>query len=734
MKFKTRIFSGLLALILCISLAAVIPTAYADAAAAPTKLWVAPTEANGIPVQIDVFGKRVQTGGTTWNPTYSYEYQLCLPGNVDLANCFLSWDGDMQATVDGTVYASGECPVPPANTAKTYAFKNGNQTAASFSVTTYQGSESVTPVFIDIDESLGTIAAMDSDPDHNTECSGRIFIDGTEYELTKMKGRGNATWQAADDKRPYNITLGKKINFPGIESDKTKKWSFLAENLDRSLLGNRAGFYLAHELGIGQDTASADVWMNGEYQGCYMVTPKTDSFVTKDGFMIEQDNYKEPDVASGGDPQFTLEGLKEASGWSSCYNRITVKKMGDNLLKNDEGTVDESPENLDAVAQGTIKPWLQEAWDAIRSDTGYNSLGKYYTDYIDIESFAKMYLMHEYVKSYDVCAGSILYHRDGNTDADKLIAGPLWDLDNAMGATYQNSSLGKADDRRNGDRRSAEGDFIPNITEYKTSVYKTISKHEDFMEEVKKQYNINRSAFDNLQYVTAQMKSDIDASARMNHAKVNDLGHNTGKDNHYYSRNTTLGSGQYQQTYLASVTNSKPNWDNYVANLITYITVRSLWFANNYYVPYHTATLTDNTGGAAAIDGLEVNKTSYLTTDEAAFTVTCDDACVIAYSTDGETWTRLTASGTGNTRSFTLPLGDAPVSAYIALNGDVDMDGKVNRADATKLSRYIAEWEGYEVNLLTADVDGNNSVNRQDATKLSRYVAEWDEVMNYFKW
>ena len=29
--------------------------------------------------------------------------------------------------------------------------------------------------------------------------------------------------------------------------------------------------------------------MNGEYQGCYTVTPKTDSFVTDDGYMIEQD-------------------------------------------------------------------------------------------------------------------------------------------------------------------------------------------------------------------------------------------------------------------------------------------------------------------------------------------------------------------------------------------------------------------------------------------------------------
>ena len=89
----------------------------------------------------------------------------------------------------------------------------------------------------------------------------------------------------------------------------------------------------------------------------------------------------------------------------------------------------------------------------------YNSKGKYYTDYIDIESFAKMYLMHEYVKSYDVCAGSILYHRDGQTDNDKLIAGPLWDLDNAMGSVYNNDLLGwQAQDRRSG-----AGDFIPNI-------------------------------------------------------------------------------------------------------------------------------------------------------------------------------------------------------------------------------------------------------------------------------
>ncbi len=589
MKWKKCGLFGFLALMLCLFFLFNAQAAYtAETVSAPTKIWVEPTETNDIPAQIDLFKVRVQTGGSTLFPTYSDVYQLYLPGNVDLANCFLSWDGGMQASVGGQSYESGSCPVAPLDTQTRYSFSGGGQSASSFTLITYQGSANVPCVFIDIDESGDnpSIAEMDGDPDHETTCTGRINIDGQWYAMPKMKGRGNVTWSQASDKRPYNITLDAKIQFPGIDSPATKKWSFLAEILDHSLLCNRSGFYLAHEMGIGQDTASADVWMNGEYQGCYTVTPKTDSFVTKNGFMIEEDNYKEKPVADGGDPQFALEGLNDAVGnWSSKYNRITVKKMGDNLLMNN-GVLDESPENMEAAA-AEIQAWLQEAWDAIRSDDGYNDKGKYYTDYIDIESFAKMYLMHEYVKSYDVCAGSILFHRDGQGENDKLFAGPLWDLDNAMGAVYQNSSLGRADDRRNGDRRSGEGDFIPNITEYKTSIYKTLSKHEDFMAEVYRQYNKNRSAFNSLPDDVDQMISEIGASARMNHIKVDDLSNN----NHRYRSATTLGSGQYRQNYLAT-TDSKTDWANYAANLKTYISTRTLWFANNYYDPSYVDPAT----------------------------------------------------------------------------------------------------------------------------------------------
>ena len=591
---KKRILSYLLTLALVLGL---LPAFALPASAAqgdlPAVLWVEPTDTNGLPARIDVFVSGSSTTSSGWGnnktTTTTFTSLLCLPGNIDATSLFLSWDDGLSASAStGGSYASGVCPAPGPDNTVTYTFTK-SRTIYKYVVTTYQGSTYVPAVFIEVDESGDnpTIAQMDGDESHETTCTGRINIAGQWINMPKMKGRGNATWELADDKRPYNITLGEKIKFPGVDSAKTKKWSFLAENFDHSLLGNRAGYHLAHELGIGQDTASADVWMNGEYQGCYTVTPKTDSFVTDDGYMIEQDNYLETKtVAEGGDPQFELDYLLGYNGnWSSVYNVITVKKMGDNLLTVD-GVLDESAENIEAAAAG-IQTWLQAAWDAIRSDDGFNSEGKYYTEYIDIESFARMYLMHEYVKSYDVCAGSILFHRDGQGEGDKLIAGPLWDLDNAMGSTYRNSLLGEADDRENGDRRSAEGYFIPLVAEYKTSIYKTISKHPDFVQAVSHQYNLNRAYFDSLSTDYQLMMDKIEASARMNFYKVKELkapNQYTSVNNHKYSEETTLGSGDYVQTYLPT-TSSKTDWSVYAGNMKTYITVRSRWFHDVFYDP-----------------------------------------------------------------------------------------------------------------------------------------------------
>ena len=577
---KKRVISLLLVMCLLISLLPVVAlAAWAAEGDLPTTLKLEPSATNNIPAAIEVFARTSSSGGGGgwWGGgggASATTYELYLPGNVDPAKCFFSWADGLKATLDGKQYDSGACPIPAPGETKTYTFTKGT-TTKSFEVKTWQGSESVKPIFIEIDESKGTIAAMDNDSKHEASCSGIVFIDGQQCVLSKIKGRGNYTWSQARDKKAYNLSLDTKVSILGIDSPATKKWSILSEVADRSLLSNRSGFALAHQIGVGQDTASADVWMNGEYQGCYTVTPKYDSFVTKDGYLIEEDNYKEDSVESGGDPQFALDGLKGKEGqWGgggSDYNLITVKKMGDNLLTVN-GTLDESPANMTAAAN-KIKDWLQDAWDAIRSDTGYNSKGKYYTDYIDIESFAKTYLMQEYVKSFDVCAGSILFHRDGQTDAHKLIAGPTWDLDNAMGSTLSNMELGTV-----GDRRSGKGAFISEINEYKTSLYKTLGRHEDFMEEVYKQYNLNRAAFENLPNTMQAMADSIEASAMMNHAKVEYISYN----NHYYGQDQTLEAGTEYEQKMKRTGDSRTNWPDYASNLKEYIKARSLWFKNVY--------------------------------------------------------------------------------------------------------------------------------------------------------
>ena len=73
----------------------------------------------------------------------------------------------------------------------------------------------------------------------------------------------------------------------------------------------------------------------------------------------------------------------------------------------------------------------------------------------------------------------------------------------------------------------------------------------------------------------------------------------------------------------------------------------------------------------------------------------------------------------------------SPAKQYYV--GDVNRDGEVDLMDATLLSRYVAEWDGYadQVDLDLADMDGKDGVTLTDVTILARVVAEWDGYEQY---
>jgi len=67
-------------------------------------------------------------------------------------------------------------------------------------------------------------------------------------------------------------------------------------------------------------------------------------------------------------------------------------------------------------------------------------------------------------------------------------------------------------------------------------------------------------------------------------------------------------------------------------------------------------------------------------------------------------------------------------SSILPVPGDTDGDGEVSLMDATLMRRWLAGWEGVEIDQVNADVNGDGVVNLMDSTILRRYLAGWDNV------
>ena len=484
---------------------------------------------------------------------------LYLPGGADTKALRLSWkDEGVTLERNGKTYKSGKAPIAEAGKSIQYRVYRGDKTTL-LTIHTLRGSADISPMFLNLDESLGTIEAMNGDKAHETSCYGTVRFDGSKKPVS-IKGRGNSTWSF--NKKPYNITLYRDKNYddtkkaeliPGV---KAKKWSLVANYFDNSLMRNKIAMDLSKELGIGLSARFVDLYMNGEYLGNYLLTPKNDYAAPDTGYALENDNYYEPDNPD----QFAIPGMFEigtVTGDTGYYNRMTVKDIG-----------------KEAEAKGTdvasIEKHFLKAWDALED---YDS--ERYQDYFDLDSWAKMYLMYEVSKTYDCFSGSLLMHRDGLTKSDKLIAGPAWDYDVSFGRTLHKFFVGVSEPLQ----VSAEGWYNDGIgleaVDEPVSLLQELGRHESFRAAVKNVYREYQNAFTGLETNVERQRTVLRDSALMNNAK---WGTDSLCADYLIAPNTmrAIGTGKYRLEYEVTVT-----WDNYVNNLKEYCQKRVLWLDDN---------------------------------------------------------------------------------------------------------------------------------------------------------
>lgn len=483
---------------------------------------------------------------------------IYLPGNADVSKLFLSWN-DKNYTLkspDGTRYESGSAPIGNAGQKITYSVLDSGETIINkITFTTYCGSKSVPALFIKVNSSNGkpTMEEVNDSKDKSVVGEGSISSESVNAYVT-VKGRGNSSWTRSK-RKSYNVKLfadnqqNQKYKLKWLENQekKTNKYSLISNGIDRSLMRNKVCQNLACDMGIGMPMKYVDLWVDGTYYGNYLLTPKTDYTAPPKGYMLELDNYADPD-----DPHFKLKNLKVKNNTTL----ITIK------------------ENSSDATSADIETYMNDVWDAIRADDGYNKkTGKYYGDYIDMDSWAKLYLMLEYNKNFDMHGGSNFMYRNGMDSSDKLYAGPFWDADGSLRYARANTTISVPK------QLSAAGWYIENLNRPGCDCwFKMLGKHKDFRERVQAVYEANKQAFDEVPMHVDSFKNEIRDSAAMTYQKW-PLNEDTFKNSNVglLTKNTVYEKGtKYEQKYCKTVI-----WNDYAKNLKEYTRVRSKFFADN---------------------------------------------------------------------------------------------------------------------------------------------------------
>lgn len=260
------------------------------------------TEAEEAPVYQQADAQEVATGETAASLTVTAAdctaqfideaYRLFLPVNTDMAALTIETGAELAAadaeglTVDGTTVSGDFTNIETLN----LTFTDGK--AARVELYKSQlPSVSFTLNGVTLDE----IQAGSKDVKYKGNSVTISQAGGSDLTDTavEFKGRGNTTWTL--DKRPYQFKLSSKAKVLGM--DKAKTWLLIANRQDTSMMRNKAVYDLANAMGEwAPDGRWVDVWINGSYQGCYLLCEKVQvgtnrvELEQEDGILAEADN------------------------------------------------------------------------------------------------------------------------------------------------------------------------------------------------------------------------------------------------------------------------------------------------------------------------------------------------------------------------------------------------------------------------------------------------------------
>lgn len=523
-------------------------------------LWidVAPNENDSTATLIKWNNYSGNNQNTNTNP-----YTFYVPKNVDLANATVYNGFDSEVKLNGVSIPANSCNTAPLSitpsetnyttsggTTSPVKVMQGSTNAMFLYTTNKNGDADSLPT--KIDNSLNSKSTVEkSGGSCKTMVSGETSATfSSAMALDSVKGRGNSSWEASYKlfgKYAFNMKLGSKTKLFGMDS--AKSWCLLANNADESMMRNALTYQLAADIGI-QDSPEfrfVDIYDNGEYLGSYLVTEKVDvgnsKLVKGESFDDINEKAANKNVDEGknrgtytyNDKQYNMQYVNVLPSGSNT-STIDYDKKGKYLLEfeiksrlfplngNENNTASEaswfrsprgqyvvvkSPEFATKEQVTYIAQKFAEMENMIFTSKATQAQ---LSTVMDVESFAKMYLIQEFSSNLDSAATSYYMTFDCAQTNPVFVANPVWDYDWAYGqyekqvkkdvnGTLLNSADPKAwfakakqigDNEADGNNKySIQSQLASNSDSFKSVVRKVWEQENGFYDNIKKYYGDN---------------------------------------------------------------------------------------------------------------------------------------------------------------------------------------------------------------------------------------------------
>ncbi|MBR5994215.1 MAG: CotH kinase family protein [Lachnospiraceae bacterium] len=269
----------------------------------------------------------------------------------------------------------------------------------------FEKAENVSTIFIET--ATGSMKEVLSDKSHKEPSIMHVYTSDGVFEKNNsdltINGRGNSTW--TEEKKPFTLKLDSPQSFLNMEE--SSRWILLANARDYSNLKNKMVFDLARKEGMPNtpENEYALLYVNGNCYGLYLFCQSINTLNERNE--DSKDTLNLCKIEYGGRVESIVYKTDDGD------RRLPVEVILPKSVGNEEEEIKEKIIQIDKCLRNP--------------DISSNKLA----EIIDIESWAKKYLIDEIFENYDGGIASSYFYWNGYDGI--VYAGPVWDYDNCLG-------------------------------------------------------------------------------------------------------------------------------------------------------------------------------------------------------------------------------------------------------------------------------------------------------------